>query len=1315
MHKELCTKGESSYPKVGVRGIANHDSGCDHSCSMSVVLASIHRRLTVRLSAFVALAVLAFAAVAIADAQLPMVRTVISTMLPSVSLSAVDTGQAPSSQRMLLTLTMTETAAQTAALDGFLREVNDPSSANYHHWLTPQQFAANYGATADRIAVANSWLTSQGLSVESISAGGTRIVVSGFEFQIESAFAVSIHQYQVNGHIFFSNALQPSLPADVGLLFAGIDGLANFPTDLGTLANGNSARASTSINTTDTTLSLLALSTLVDTNSTAVLSIDAIGAIATSSPSQIAGLGSVFRQAAAQGITSVVYRDFATDLPYGFPEVTNVAVRGGHADNSTPLALRPSWQIAVGLPADGLRHAPDVSVGSVTDLSAAIELLARHAATGRLGNINPTLYSLAPLAGLYSQPDSAVPGTWEPTTGLGLVDVAQLAKVFPRGSGPTGVQISSSSYSPTHGQSFVLSVTASSTTGGTVPTGTIAFTAPQLGFNSTTATMNGSGLAQSTPYILPGGTYLITAAYSGDVNYAPSNGTVNVTVQAEDAGFSITAPATVGLGATISATVTLSSPSGVGTPSASVTVTPSGILSASTITQTIAGTGGTAQAVYSFTTNKAGSVSLQASCTSSDPSFTCFTPQTSTTTVPQATPKVALTMTPTNPAAGIPVTLSATVTGVSGIGTTGSVQFFDGPISLGFGSAPTATFSGNLAPGSTHVITAVYQGDANYLKATSNAINTSVSTSPTTTTVNASATTLTFGQSVSLNISVATTTVVNGTQPTGTLTFTGAGSTTTAAVSGGSANVTLSNLGVGTWTIGTSYSGDTNYSPSTGNTVTITVTQATASLSVNLSSTAFTTSSTSTLTVTVTLPGTAVVPTGSTFIASIVGLTGATYTGTFAVNVGGNTGTGAVTIPAPPAGTYTMQVTCGTNLNFTCAPNALTISSTAVGAIGTTVTRTTLAISPMAPALGQQITLTATVSAAASATSVNPIAGIVNFYDGTKQLASGTIVVVGTNGVATARYTFIGTTTAHTLTAVYAGNIVYASSTSTALAITVSAAAATVALTSNVTTVTAGSSVVLTATVTGSTTTGAGATGSVSFYIAGPVPTLIGTATLGTSGSGVSVAVYSTSTLPSGSLTIYATYNGDTYFSSAVSNNINLGLSDYILSFIPTTMTIQRGLAGTSTGVLTLINAFPGTVVLGCAAPSETAITCGFNPTVISGGGVTTLRVSTTQAKGSSVNGSLQASLGLAGGFTLAALFCWCMPGRGRRRIPGLLLIMLALGLTFNTGCSANNFNVIVGNNTGTPLGTTILTITTVGTNGSSSIRHNYVYQVTIQ
>lgn len=1288
---------------------------------MRLALASTRRRLAPRLLRLATVCAFLCAVLSPANSQPSASREVIATRLPTALPSTVDVGPSPSSQRLSLTLTLAQTPAQTAALDQFLADLGNVSSPRYHQWLTPQQFAVSYGASPERVAAATAWLQSQGLTVDAVSPAATRISVSGFVSQIEPAFATSIHNYQSNGQVYFANAIQPSLPSEASSLFVAIDGLDNLPGDLGTLPTGSSAQARTSIAAQAASLAFPVLANLVDTNGSPFLSLDTTGASGGLSPSQVAGLSTLFRQASAQGITTLVNSDFAAGAAsFQFPEITSIAIPGSQPDASTSVVLRPSWQVASGLPSDSLRHVPDATAASFTGCLQALAAIAKQSATGRLGNINASLYEFASLPGLFTQSDSAAAGTWEPATGLGLVDTAQLAKAFPRGVGPTNVQITSSNYSPIHSQTFVLTAQAASTVGGVTPTGIITFSAVQSGFNTSTASINAGGLATSVAYLLPGGTYSITATYSGDSNYAPSNGTVNITVQPEAAIFTIVAPSTVALGANVTATVTLTSASGIGTPSASVTVTPSGITSAPTSTKSISGTAGTATGTYTFTTNQAGTVTLQASCTSNDPSFTCYTPQTSTTNIPQATPAVALNVTPKYPAAGFPVTLAASVTGVAGIGTTGSVQFFDGSTSLGFGSAPSATFSGNLTPGSNHILTAIYQGDSNYIKATSNSVTTSVSTSPTTTSVNASGSAFTYGQSVALNITVATPTVVNGTQPTGTLTFTGAGTTTTAPVSGGSSNVTLSNLPVGTWTIGTSYSGDSNYAPSKGNTVVFTITPATASLSTNLSSTSFTTGSTSTLTVTMTLNGNALVPSGSTFIATITGVAGASYTGNFLVNTGGNTATGAVLIPAPPAGTYTMQVVCGVNVNFTCTPNTLTISSTATtGVTGTTSTSTTLAIAPLTPAIGQGITFTATVSASATAIAATPLSGIVNFYDGTTLIGSGTIAPVttagATNYAATLLYTFAGTTRTHTVTATYVGNTVYASSSSAGLPISLAAAAATVTLTSNVTNTVSGLSIALTATVSGSTTTGAGPTGTVSFYLTGTTPALIGTATLSPTGNGVATAVLYTSTLPSGSASLYATYNGDSNFSSAISNILTLGVSDYVLAFVPTNITIPVGKSGTVATVVTPINTFAGTISLSCAAPLDVEINCGFSPSVLPGGGTSTLTIVTTPAKAHVASGTQQSSLGLIGGLSVATLLCWVVPGRRRRRVPTLLLGLFALSLTFNLGCSPGNFNTTSVANAGTPLGTTLLTISTVGTSGTNTVHHNYFYQVTIQ
>jgi hypothetical protein len=374
---------------------------------------------------------------------------------------------------------------------------------------------------------------------------------------------------------------------------------------------------------------------------------------------------------------------------------------------------------------------------------------------------------------------------------------------------------------------------------------------------------------------------------------------------------------------------------------------------------------------------------------------------------------------------------------------------------------------------------------------------------------------------------------------------------------------------------------------------------------------------------------------------------------------------------------------------------------------------TTLTISPKAPAVGQTITLTATVSAAASAIAANPIAGTVNFYDGTTLLGSGTITTVAGVATATATAALPASTgtmvTAQSLTAVYQGNTVYASSTSVVVSVTPAAAAATIALSANVTSTISGTSVVLTATVSGLTASGVSPTGTVSFYLAGAKPTLIGAATLGTTGSGISTAVFATANLPNGVLTIYATYGGDSNFGTATSGDITVGISDYVVSFVPQTLTIAQGMTGSTTAVATAVNGFSGNIIFGCTPPPNTYVTCSFNPEVISGSGTSKLTVATTA--GTDGVGLIVRGGGAALG---TLLLCWLVPSR-RRRMARLLLGLMALGLAMNLGCSGNDFNAAAANAAGgTPLGTMLLQINSAGTNGSGTIRHNFTFQVTV-
>jgi subtilase family serine protease len=118
--------------------------------------------------------------------------------------------------------------SQQAALEQLLDEQQDPASANYHKWLTPEQYAARFGMSEADLAKVASWLQAQGLTVDGFSRARTRVFFSGTAAQVENVFHTELHQYQVNGDTRFANATEVSVPMALSGMVLGLRGLDNF-------------------------------------------------------------------------------------------------------------------------------------------------------------------------------------------------------------------------------------------------------------------------------------------------------------------------------------------------------------------------------------------------------------------------------------------------------------------------------------------------------------------------------------------------------------------------------------------------------------------------------------------------------------------------------------------------------------------------------------------------------------------------------------------------------------------------------------------------------------------------------------------------------------------------------------------------------------------------------------------------------------------------------------------------------------------------------------------------------------------------------
>ena len=117
---------------------------------------------------------------------------------------------------------------QEAALEALIEQLHNPASANFHHWLTAQEFGERFGpAPADVEAVTN-WLASRGFSINVVYPSGMLIDFSGTAGVVQQAFHTPIHHLEVNGAAHMANMGEPQVPAALAAAVVGVVSLHDF-------------------------------------------------------------------------------------------------------------------------------------------------------------------------------------------------------------------------------------------------------------------------------------------------------------------------------------------------------------------------------------------------------------------------------------------------------------------------------------------------------------------------------------------------------------------------------------------------------------------------------------------------------------------------------------------------------------------------------------------------------------------------------------------------------------------------------------------------------------------------------------------------------------------------------------------------------------------------------------------------------------------------------------------------------------------------------------------------------------------------------
>jgi subtilase family serine protease len=127
-----------------------------------------------------------------------------------------------------LMLVLKRPAELDAQLTAVIDQMHTPGSANFHKWMSAEQFGELYGPAQSDVSAVRQWLETEGFTVNVVYANNMFIDFSGTAAQVETAFHTEIHNFEVNGVMHIANTSDPQIPAALGQVISGVASLNDF-------------------------------------------------------------------------------------------------------------------------------------------------------------------------------------------------------------------------------------------------------------------------------------------------------------------------------------------------------------------------------------------------------------------------------------------------------------------------------------------------------------------------------------------------------------------------------------------------------------------------------------------------------------------------------------------------------------------------------------------------------------------------------------------------------------------------------------------------------------------------------------------------------------------------------------------------------------------------------------------------------------------------------------------------------------------------------------------------------------------------------
>jgi subtilase family serine protease len=112
-----------------------------------------------------------------------------------------------------------------SAVQALASAVSDPSSSSYRKFLTPTQFRQEFAPSQAQVGAVQSWLKSQGFSVEYTPTNNHYVSAEGTVAQAEAAFGTTFGEYSVDGLTVRSPESDVTIPDSLSGMVSGVAGL----------------------------------------------------------------------------------------------------------------------------------------------------------------------------------------------------------------------------------------------------------------------------------------------------------------------------------------------------------------------------------------------------------------------------------------------------------------------------------------------------------------------------------------------------------------------------------------------------------------------------------------------------------------------------------------------------------------------------------------------------------------------------------------------------------------------------------------------------------------------------------------------------------------------------------------------------------------------------------------------------------------------------------------------------------------------------------------------------------------------------------